>query len=430
MLRPRESVTDWLRRYGDPVRVKTITGNTLVTADTALVKELLATAPDNFVQFAPHVLEPVLGPESVLLVSGAPHKRDRKLLMPPFHGSRMRSYAEIMRDAARRHLRDVAGGDAVPAIEVTQRISLEVIIRAVFGMDDPRDVDRCADAMVAAMGTVGALPLFVPGLQKVLRGLGPLARYHRRRKVVDEILLDQLERTKANPSGDDILTMMVQARYDDGSTMSDSHILSELMTLLLAGHETTAISLAWAIDALHRHPAILTKARDEIDALGPDASAEALAKLPYLQLVVKEVLRMYPVVPQFFRAARDATSVGGHALAPGDALAVSVTCIHRSPELYPNPNAFIPERFERRKYGPHEYMPFGGGHRRCIGAAFAEFELRIVLAAALAEFDFELLAPSAPREVRRNITMAPRRGVPIRVRPRPAMPQRGRQSAA
>jgi cytochrome P450 len=410
---PQACIDRWSTRYGDPVAVPTINGTVVMTADPAKAKWIWAHDPDDYLPFGIEAVAPLLGARSLLTVSGEAHRRDRKLLMPPFHGARMRSYGDVMAQAARRHLGRATGASNVRARSVAQAISMEVIIRTVFGVGDAR-VEPFTEAVLAVVESAGPLAFFVPALQRGIGPLSPYARARRKLEALDVLLQEQIERVRAHGGGDDILSMLVAARWDDGSAMDDAHIRDELRTLLVAGHETTAITIAWAIDALHRNPAVLARLRDELDAAEPSPAEDA--KLPYLDAVHRETLRRWPVLPEVMRVLARPLRFDGRDVPAGHALGVAVVNIHHRPDLYPEPFAFRPERFLERKYGPHEYMPFGGGHRRCLGAAFAEFELKIVLAVAVREFAFDLLDRDPPRAVRRNITMAPSTGIPVVVR--------------
>jgi cytochrome P450 len=412
---PQAWVDRWLERYGDPVTVRTINGTVVMTADPAKAKWIWAHDPDDYAQFGVEAMAPLLGARSLLTVSGEAHRRDRKLLMPPFHGARMRGYADVMAAAARRHFGRAIGVGVVRARDVAQEISMEVIIRTVFGVGDER-VGTFTEAVLAVVESAGPLAFFVPALQRGIGPLSPYARARRRLEALDVLLQEQIERVRKDGGGDDILSMLVAARWDDGSAMDDAHIRDELRTLLVAGHETTAITIAWALDAVHRDPAVLARLRAELE--GAAGSPEDDAKLPYLDAVGRETLRRWPVLPEVMRVLERPLRFDGRDVPAGHALGVAVVNIHHRPDLYPEPLSFRPERFLERKYGPHEYMPFGGGHRRCLGAAFAEFELEIVLAVAVREFTFELREREVPRAVRRNITMGPRSGVPVVVRRR------------
>jgi cytochrome P450 len=411
----------WRQRYGDPVTVPTINGTVLMTADPAKAKWIFAHEPDDYAQFGVKAMAPLLGARSLLVVSGETHRRDRKLLMPPFHGARMRRYADAMAAAARRHFGRAADSGVVRARDVAQDISMEVIIRTVFGVGDEL-VAEFTHAVIAVVESAGPLAFFVPALQRGVGPFSPYARARRRLAALDALLEAQIERVRTDGGGDDILSMLVAARWDDGAAMDDAHIRDELRTLLVAGHETTAIAIAWALDAVHRNPGVLARLREEVDGGSPTD-----AKLPYLDAVGRETLRRWPVLPEVMRVLERPLEFDGTMVPAGHSLGVAIVNIHHRPDLYPEPFAFRPERFLERKYGPHEYMPFGGGHRRCLGAAFAELELRIVLAVAVREFAFELRQDHEPRSVRRNITMGPRGGVPVRVRRRVAV--RGRRAA-
>ena len=412
---PQAWMDRWLERYGDPVTIPTINGTVVMTAEPALAKWIFAHDPNDFAQFGTDAIGPLLGERSLLTVDGAAHKRDRKLMMPPFHGARMRSYGDAMAGAARRHLARATREGRVRTQDVAQEISLDVIVRTVFGVGEDL-VATFTDATLKVVNAAGPLAFFVPALQ---RGLGPLSPYAKAKQYLarlDELLQAQIERVRRDGGGDDILSMLVAARYDDGTPMDDAHIRDELRTLLVAGHETTALTIAWAIDAVHRYPSVLAQAREELDA--GEASPVADAKLPYLDGITKETLRRWPVLPEVMRVLKRPLTFAGETVPAGHALGVAIVNIHHRPDLYPDPFTFDPMRFANRKYGPHEYLPFGGGHRRCLGAAFADFELKVVLAVALREFEFDLLQDTEPKAVRRNITMGPKGGVPVTVRAR------------
>jgi cytochrome P450 len=288
---------------------------------------------------------------------------------------------------------------------------MEVIIRTVFGVGDEL-VPTFTQAVVDVVDSAGPLAFFVPALQRGIGPFSPYAKARRRLARLDELLQTQIERVRREGGGDDILSMLVEARWDDGTAMDD-------------GHETTALVIAWAIDAVHRNPEVLARLREELDAA--EGSPADDAKLPYLDAVGRETLRRWPALPEVMRVLVRPLQFDGVTVPAGHSLGVAIANIHHRADLYPDPFAFRPERFLERKYGPHEYMPFGGGHRRCVGAAFADFELRIVLGVAVREFAFELQQSSEPKAVRRNITMGPRGGVPVLVRKRDAA--RGRRAA-
>lgn len=408
----------WRDRFGDPYTVPAINGHVVMTGKPDLVKAILAAEPDTYAPWAPRALEPTLGPGSLLTLEEPAHMRERKLLMPPFHGERMRAYADLMAETALRRLTTAATRPRFSMLELAQAISLEVIARAVFGAQDETRARALADAVLQL--TQGASPLvfFMPFLQREFGGVGPWARFKRAFARLDALLQEQVDSARAQEHGEDICSLLVRARYEDGSPMEDRAIRDELRTLLFAGHETTAITIAWVLDLVHRHPAVLSRLRDEIQGLGPEPDPAALARLEYLSAVCKEALRLHPVVTEILRLLVKPLQLGDVEIPAGVGVSAGIVMVHRDPALYPDPDAFRPERFLERRFSPWEYLPFGGGHRRCIGAAFASFEMNIVVGSALARYEFERLDPKTPRPVRRAVTMAPSGGVPLRARPR------------
>jgi len=411
---PFESLPQWQRRFGDPFTIPTMNGTVVMTGDPKLVKEIFAGDPDTFAPFAAQALGPTLGQASLLALHEPRHMQHRKLLMPPFHGERMRAYAEIMASVAERRLAEVAGAPRFLALELGQSISLEIIVRAVFGAQDDARAQQLASAVLGLIHDSSPLLFFMPFLQRDFGGFGPWARFRRRYEVLDRMLQEQIEHARAH-EGVDICSLLVRARYEDGAPMSDSDIRDELRTLLFAGHETTAITMAWVLDHVHRQPTVLARLRDEIAGVRDPAD---YPKQPYLDAVCKEAMRIYPIVTEVLRVCVKPFRLGELAIPPGVAVSAAVLLVHRREDLYPDPLTFRPERFLERRFAPHEYLPFGGGHRRCIGAAFASFEMAIVIGTALSRLDFELLDDRAPRPVRRNITMAPSGDVPLRAKTR------------
>lgn len=416
--KPGEYFPRWKARYGDPFLINAINGRIVLTGRPELIKEIFAADPSHYDPFGVDAIAPLLGSESLLLMKGEAHRAERKLLMPPFHGKRMRAYADIMRDAARSHM-NAASGRSVKFAEVTQSLTLEVILRAVFGVVDQDTLDHFSETIVAVLDAVHPSFMFAPFLQRDFGGLGPFAKFRRAFETLETTMDAHLERVRAaDAPGEDILSMMLEARYDDGSAMTDKHIKDELRTIVTAGHETTALALAWAADLVHRHPEVAAGIRADVDALGPEASAVDVAKLKSVDNAVKETLRLHPILTEALRTLRKPLTLGDMEIPAGHTVAAVITLVHTDPDIYPEPEAFKPERFSERSYKPTEYLPYGGGHRRCIGAAFADFELRIALATLVAEYDVELLDAEPPQPVRRNITMAPDTGVHVRLRPR------------
>jgi cytochrome P450 len=414
---PYETMLEMRARYGDPFFTRTLNGRLVVTAEPELIRELFANRdPELFAVFATEALVPFFGTRSVLTAYGEPHRQERKLLTPPFHGERMRAYGSVMVEATRRAFAGLAAGQPFIALDRTTEISLETIVRAVFGVEERELVERTEHALRATIDAAKPVFLFSKATQVAPFGLGPWTTYMRASTEADRLLYEQIERTRPHAAGrEDILSLMIEARYDDGSAMSDAHIRDELRTLLIAGHETTSIILAWALHDVHRNAEVKRKLLAELDALGPDPSPDVLAKLPYLTAVIDETLRLHPVVEGVFRVLRKPWQFGGYELPAGLTVAAAISVVHRREDIYPNPDAFEPERFLVRKPKPHEYLPFGGGNRRCIGAAFAHYEACVALATILREFELELSERGEVPTTRRSLTLGPKSGVRMRM---------------
>lgn len=418
--RPREAMTQMRERYGDPFLLPMANGPVVLTGEPTLIKELFGNRdPELFGVFANQAMTAFLGDRSLLLLAGEPHQRERKLLMPPFHGERMRAYAEVMADATRQAFAGLRDGQEFRAIDLSTKLSLEVIIRAVFGVDQRALIDVHERALRATLGAAKPAFMFSAATHVAPFGLGPWAKYQRLSAEVDRLLYAQIEQVRGRTQGrEDILSLMLDARDEDGQPMSDAHIRDELRTLLIAGHETTAITLAWALYDVHHNPEVRTRLLAELDALGPlneTVEPEAIAKLPYLGAVIDETLRLHPVVEVAFRRLRKPWTFAGYELPAGMTISPAISLVHQRPDIYPEPTRYQPERFLSAKPKPHEYLPFGGGHRRCIGAAFSQFESRIAIGTLLREFEFELLEGDEPVVERRSVTLGPKSGIRMRL---------------
>jgi cytochrome P450 family 110 len=425
LAKPFEVFPAWKARYGDPFVVPAINASVVVTGRPELIKQIFAADPSTYACFGADALSPILGSRSMLVMSGEPHRRERKLLMPQFHGARMRAYAEMMREVTLRHLTEAAKKDRVTMKTVCQDLTLEIILRAIFGLEPGPRTRAYMEAIVDLIDSLHPVLVFAPVLQRDFGGLGPWAKFRRKLARLDHMLQEQIDRVRAAEPSEHILSMMVNATYEDGSPMEDAHIRDELRTLVTAGHETTAIALCWAVDSVFRDPETRNAIRAEVEALEPDAPAASYAKLAMTDLACKETLRLYPVLPEALRMLRKPLVLGDREIPAGYAVSAAICLVHRDPEIYPDPETFRPSRFAERTHGPTEYLPYGGGHRRCLGAAFADFELRIALATLLHNFDVKLLSAERPEIVRRNVTMCPSDGVPVVLTPRERAAGRG-----
>ena len=408
------------RRYGDLVTFSTLFDSQFVMVfEPELVKELFRGPPEQLrAGEANAVLGPVVGERSVLLADGAEHMRQRKLLLPPFHGERMRAYEQVMREAADRAIDGWPVGEPFALLGSMQSLTLDVIVRAVFGVTErPRqeELKRRLRGMIEPVAQ--RLGLIVLALTGGRHGLGGTQDFERRRREVDDMVYEEIARRRAVSDLDqreDILSMLLLARDEDGAPLSDRELRDELVTLLTAGHETTATSLAWSFELLLRSPAVLDRLRAEL------ASGER----EYLTAVIKETLRLRPVISGVGRKVRERPfPLGDYLIPPGTEINPSIAGIHRRADRYPAPGAFRPERFlEADAPDTYTWLPFGGGTRRCLGASFATFEMAVVIERVL---ERTALAPAGPKPetgVRRAITFAPREGVRVTQArpPRPA----------
>jgi cytochrome P450 len=388
-------------------------GKIVVTGDVDSVRGVFGAAPETFGSIGAKVMGPILGAGSVLVLEGAAHRRARKLLNPPFHGDRMRVHGTVMRDVTRERIAHLAVGARFAVQDVAQAISLEVILQAVFGVRGSERLAHFDRAVREVMGSLGAY-VALPFLRRSFAGLGPWARFQRRRAALARLVSDEIAaRRRTGTEREDILSMLLAARYDDGAQMSDADLFDQLLTLVAAGHETTMIALSWAFYWLHRTPEALERLYAELDALPADPEPDLLARLPYLEAVVHETLRLHPVVPIATRLLALPFTLKGYALPAGVSVGVATGLVHYREDLYPEPARFRPDRFIGRTFGPAEYFPFGGGVRRCLGAAFATYELKIVLATLLRSLRVRLADAREVRPAMRAAGVGP--GLPVAV---------------
>jgi cytochrome P450 len=404
-------------RRGDPFVVSMPSvGEVLMTGHPEGARDLFSAPPDTFEPLHTNPVEPLLGRHSLILLAGERHRRERRLMSPPFHGERMRTYGAIIRDRALAEARTWEQGAVVSIMPAMRRITIDVILQAVLGIDGEARRERFRAAIVANLDAYTPPLVVLPALRRPLAGLGPWDRFARARDRVCALFLDEIaERRRRGTEGrEDMLTLLMEARYEDGTALDDRELVDELRTLIVGGHETTTTALVWALFHLHRSPEALSALRTELAPLGASPPADALAELPYLGAVCSEALRLHPVVPIVPRRAVRPLSLRGHEVRPGQNVSLATTLLHMNRDVFPEPERFLPERFLSKKYSPFEYAPFGGGVRRCIGAAFGAYQMRIVLGTILAWARFASHRDRAPRRVLSSITMGP--GGPIKLR--------------
>jgi cytochrome P450 len=409
---PFRALQSYARRYGDPFTLRLFTGPIVLTANPEGVREIFTAPPQLFASNSTPFLAPLAGQHSVFLLDGEAHQRERTLLLPLFHGARLQAYGQLIQDVALRHAATWQPGQAFRMLAFAQAVSLEVIVRAIFGAGEPQRGRAIAHTIPVYFSAFTAPLVYVLPLRRPFAGLGPWDRFQRVAMRLEQLLTEEIAaRRRQAAMPDDILSLLLAARRADGSPMSEAEVRDELKTLLLAGHETTAIALAWAFYWLHREPDALRRLQDELRGLGVPPSPDALQRLPYLDAVCHEALRLYPVIAAITRRLKQPMALRGYTLPAGIAVGAALALIHLDPTLYPEPTRFRPERFLARKYTPYEYLPFGGGARRCLGAALAVYEMKIVLGSILAQHRLALAEDDPVPPAPRTFTIGPKGGV-------------------
>jgi cytochrome P450 family 135 len=408
--RPLETLERCRREYGDVFTIKLVGfGKLVYIADPQAIRELFTgDQSDLLAGEANSFLEPILGKHSVLVLDGPPHLRQRRLLSPPFQGSRVAAFRSVVREVAEREIDGWQPGSELVLRERMRALTFEVICRAVFGVTEPERVERLRGALAAVIDSSPLLMAF-PRLQADLGPWSPGGRMARRLRRADALIYDEIDRRRGVPDLEersDVLSLLLRTRDEDGQPMSDAELRDELITLLGAGHETTATALAFAFELLLRHPPVLARLRAEIDADGGDE---------YLGAVMRETLRLRPVVDAAERRLVKPRRIGGFDLPAGVTVYPAIALVHRRPELYPEPEAFRPERFLESDVESYAWLPFGGGIRRCIGAALAQAEMIEALRVIVPRVELQPLRAEADPVVLRGVTLAPKYGVRVRV---------------
>jgi len=396
-----------LRLPGMPVPI-------VIVSDPAAVKDVFALGADEASAGKANLpLKPFLGEHSLLLLDGAEHMRQRKMMLPAFHGERMNAYGRAMLEVANASI-DLWPMHRVFAVHrPMQGITLQVILRTVFGVEDGAQFEELADVLTRALDIAASPMLLLPFLQHQLRGYSPWGRFKRLMGRAGELLRVEIRRGRSQGTAGrtDVLAMMLGARDERGEPLTEDEVHDELITLLVAGHETTATALAWALRFIAPDRPLARRLRDEIATA--DGDPLKIAKLELLDGAVKEALRLQPVIPMVGRLLAEPATFGKLRLPAGAVVAPSIYLVHHRPDLYPEPERFNPDRYATFKPATWELLPFGGGLRRCIGAAFAMYEMKMVLAAVLSRVEMQLAGGHRVRTVRRGITMTPSDGLPV-----------------
>jgi cytochrome P450 family 110 len=425
---PMSFMDECVRRYGDMYTLNLGKNNpNLVFVSNPQALQQILTQDTRADFHAPgdlnSLFQSLLGDNSVICLSGAQHQRQRQLMMPPFHGDRMRTYSSVINQVTTETLDCVQIGQTFDVRKTTQAITLRVIMQAVFGLDRGERADKLKQLLGELLDR-GSSPLnvsmlFFPILQQEWGGITPWAIQMRVQRAVDALIYAEIQerRDRPDPSRTDILSLLMTAQDEAGESMTDVELRDELMTLLVAGHETTATALAWALYWLHKLPAVKAKLLAELDGLGADPDLNAIIKAPYLEAVCNETLRIYPVAMLTFpRVSNKLIDLAGREIPPETVVMGSIYSTHHREDVYPQAHEFKPERFLERQFSSFEFLPFGGGARRCIGSAFAMLELKLALAKILSRWDLELVDQRDIHAKRRGLVTAPARPIELLVK--------------
>jgi cytochrome P450 family 110 len=407
------------RRFGDRFTVKlTRELPPVVFFSDPKALQVILTNDDSELFDAPGelnvLLQPLLGTQSVIGLSGEPHRQMRQLLMPSFHGERMRAYGQLIHEIAEKVISEWETGKPFSVRKNTQKISLRVILRAVFGLNEGaryQQLEQLLGSLLDGLShPAGASFIYFAALRRDLGPRSPWGRFIRLREQIDKLIFAEIDDRRANPNDgrSDILTMLMSACDEAGEGLTEQELHDELMTLLVAGHETTATALAWALHWISKLPMVREKLMNELAAVADPLDPNILFRLPYLNAVCSETLRICPVgMLTFPRVTKSRVELTGASLDPGTVVVGCIYLAHHREDVYPDPDAFRPERFLDRRYSPYEYLPFGGGARRCIGMSFAQFEMKVVLNAILSAVELAHADARPVRLVRRGLTSGP-----------------------
>jgi cytochrome P450 len=412
-----------LRHYGKRITVQLPFQPPFVMLwDAGDIKEVFTAPPDVLHPGeGARILEPLIGRNSVILLDEDDHLEQRRLLLPAFHGERMQRLTGLMTELAEREVASWPTDEPVALHPRLQRVTLEIILRVVFGLEEGPTLDRLRDLLTDVLAFTESPLSVLPPMMRALGWMPRLRRFNGQLRETDEIIFALIDERRAEMERDgrgdgdamqrdDILAMLLAARHQDGSPMSELELRDELMTALVAGHETTASQLAWALERLAREPTVRARLTDEIDAGESDE---------YLSATITEILRLRPVLPNAEpRLTKREVEIGGHRYPPGVVLMASAYLIHHDPDIYPEPQAFRPERFEGVAPGTYTWIPFGGGRRRCLGASFAVQEMKVVLRATLRRYELKAASERPERTRRRSITFSPAGGTTVVLRRR------------
>lgn len=422
---PLEYMEACAKRYGDifTLRIGPVFTPQVFVSNPQAIQQIFSTDPKQLDSGEPAGIKSLLlGRQSLLSLEGKAHQRQRKLLTPPLHGERMQAYAQIIRNLTEQVTSQWKIGEPFSVLPSMQAISFQVILKAVFGLEEGERYEKLNSLLIELlnpkMPLLRALMIVFPLLQRDLGTWSPWGKFIHYVQQIDEVIYAEIRERKEqpDPSRNDILSLMMLAHDEVGEPMTDVELRDELITLLVAGHETTATALAWSLYWIHHLPEVREKLLQELDSLGENPDSNVIFRAPYLNAVCSEALRLYPVAMLALnRLVKSPLDIMGYQLEPGTLVIPCIYLTHHREDLYPEPKQFKPERFLERQFATYEYLPFGGGNRRCIGMAFALFEMKLVLATVISQWEMKLADDKSVQPVRKGALLGPSEGVRMAV---------------
>ncbi|MDY7022915.1 MAG: cytochrome P450, partial [Cyanobacteriota bacterium] len=358
------------------------------------------------------VFQPLTGSQSLIMQDGKHHQRLRKLLMPPLHSKQLPAYGQTICNLTFKATQNWTPGTVISIRDYTAKIALEVILKVVLGLPENQRYWQLKSLIKTYLEGVNkplnSIQFFFPPLQQNLGQWSPWGKFINQRQQIDELIYAEIAERRTKPLGDDILSLLILAQDEDGQTLTDQELRDQLITLLLLGYDTTASALAWAFYWVHRYPYILNRLVQELNSLGENLNPMEIAQLPYLQAVCQETLRIHPIaLISQPRVVKETVKIENYQFKPGTILVPCIHLAHHHSQTYPNSKQFNPNRFLERKFSPYEYFPFGGGSRSCIGMALSMFEMKLILATILSNYQLALNPNHVVKAVRRGITIVP-----------------------
>jgi cytochrome P450 len=416
--RPMQLFDDYHARFGDvfSFRLRGVPGSVVVVADPDAVRDVFAEGHETMhAGEANAVLKPFMGEQSLILLDDQPHVRQRKLLMPPFHGERMQQYGREMIAQTEASIDRWPVGSPFSIQSQFRAVTLQIILRTVFGLEEGPRLQRLSALLARTLDAAEDPFLLLPPLQIEISPRFGWGRFKHGAREVDTMLFEEIARRRQEGTKErtDILSLLLDARDESGEAMTDVELRDELVTLLVAGHETTATALAWTFRFLLESRACLDELHAEIASSEATNRPDRIGKLDLLDATIKESLRLQPVIPMVGRVTKKPFVVKGWEIPPGNMIAPNIYLVHRRADVYPNPRVFRPRRFLERKPSASEWFPFGGGNRRCIGMAFALYEMKMVVATVLSRVVLRLAPGASVSATRRAITLTPADGLRV-----------------